>query len=152
MADIIFNGPEGRLEGKYHQAASLLLDSLGVKGIKFFDARSRGTATDTISFGGKSYNRDELRALSQDAVKQNNQEELNKITTLRQILRYGLSAYKAELEQKVARRAAMYEEIYTDSAKRFKVKEDPAAMRARAQKEAARTKMREIVANNRYKT
>jgi hypothetical protein len=120
-------------QGNYHEAASHLLRSLGIGGIKFFDAQSRGTATQVISYDGKSYNRDQLRDLSRDAYKSQNAADIDKFSMLRHILRNGLDETKAELEQKIANQIASSTETFQDSAKRFGVSETAEQSRARAE-------------------
>jgi hypothetical protein len=121
--------------GKFHEAASHYLQANGLDGIRFLDARSRGSATDAVSFDGKTYNRDELR----DQMRKYRDKDSDKtmqFLLLRDVLRNGIDDVKAELETKVAKQAEMLAGIYADSAARFKVKADVAADRVRAQKEA----------------
>lgn len=124
-------------QGNYHEAASHLLRTLGIDGIKFFDAQSRGTATQTISYDGKRYNRDQLRDMSRDAYKSQDAAEISKFTMLRHILRNGLDATRAELEQKIANQLASTTEVYQDSAKRYGITESVEESRARAEKSVA---------------
>ena len=124
-------------QGNYHEAASHLLRTLGIDGIKFFDAQSRGTATQTISYEGKRYNRDQLRDMSRDAYKSQDAAEISKFTMLRHILRNGLDATRAELEQKIANQLASTTEVYQDSAKRYNITESVEESRARAEKSVA---------------
>jgi hypothetical protein len=123
--------------GKFHEAASHYLRTLGVEGLQFYDAQSRGSATDAISFEGKRYNRDELRDLSREASTSGDENKKRTFMLLRSILRNGFDNVKAEFEDKIAGQAERLEEIYLESAARYGVKVDPAAERARAQKEAA---------------
>jgi hypothetical protein len=123
--------------GKFHEAASHYLRTLGIEGLQFYDAQSRGTATDAISFEGKRYNRDELRDLSREASTSGDENKKRTFMLLRSILRNGFDNVKAEFEDKIAGQAERLEEIYLESAARYGVKVDPAAERARAQKEAA---------------
>ena len=133
--------------GKFHEAASHYLRTLGVEGIKFYDARSRGSANTAISFDGKKYNRDELRDKVKDAYsaaqaagnKSGDTTNELKFILLGHILRNGLADVKTELENKVAGQAERFEAIYIDSAARYDVKIDPVAERARAQEEAAKS-------------
>jgi hypothetical protein len=123
--------------GKFHEAASHYLRTLGVEGLQFYDAQSRGSATDAISFDGKRYNRDELRDLSREASTSGDENKKRTFMLLRSILRNGFDNVKAEFEDKIAGQAERLEEIYLESAARYGVKVDPAAERARAKKEAA---------------
>jgi hypothetical protein len=123
--------------GKFHEAASHYLRTLGIEGLQFYDAQSRGSATDAISFAGKRYNRDELRDLSREASTSGDENKKRTFMLLRSILRNGFDNVKAEFEGKIAGQAELLEEIYLESAARYGVKVDPAAERARAQKEAA---------------
>lgn len=122
-------------QGKFHEAASHLLRGIGLDGIKFFDAKSRGTATDAISFGGRNYNRDDLRDQGRK-WRDSDPEKAMAFGILRDVLRNGLAETKQALEEKVAKQAEMFAQIYADSAARYNVKADAAADRARAQKEA----------------
>jgi hypothetical protein len=122
--------------GKFHEAASHYLRTLGIEGLQFYDAQSRGTATDAISFDGKRYNRDELRNLSREANASGDENKKRTFMLLRSILRNGFDNVRAEFEDKIAGQAERLEEIYLESAARYGVKVDPAAERARAQKEA----------------
>lgn len=122
-------------QGKFHEAASHLLRGLGVDGIKFYDAKSRGSATNAILFGGRRYNRDDLR----DQVRKYRDSDNDKtmqFLVLGDVLRNGLVETKEKLEVKVAKLAEMFAGVYADSAARYNVKADAAADRARAQKEA----------------
>jgi len=133
--------------GNFHEAASHYLRTLGIEGIKFYDARSRGSANTAISFDGKNYNRDELRDKVKDAYsaaqavgnKAGDTTNELKFILLGHILRNGLADVKTELENKVAGQVERFEAIYIDSAARYDVKIDPAAERARAQEEAAKS-------------
>jgi len=122
-------------QGKFHEAASHYLRVNGLDGIRFLDARSRGSATDAVSFDGKTYNRDELRDQMRK-YRDTDSDKTMQFLLLRDVLRNGIDDVKAELETKVAKQAEMLAGIYADSAARFKVKADVAADRARAQKEA----------------
>jgi hypothetical protein len=122
-------------QGKYHEAASHLLRGIGLDGIKFYDAKSRGTATDAISFGGRNYNRDDLRDQGRK-WRDSDPDKAMAFGILRDVLRNGLDETKQALEAKVAKQAEMFAQIYADSAARYNVKADAAADRARAQKEA----------------
>ncbi len=124
--------------GKFHEAASHYLRVNGLDGIRFLDARSRGSATDAVSFDGKTYNRDELRDQMRK-YRDTDSDKTMQFLLLRDVLRNGIADVKAELEAKVAKQAEMFAGIYADSAARFKVKADVAADRARAQKEAEET-------------
>jgi hypothetical protein len=88
-------------QGKFHEAASHLLRTLGIDGIKFLDAKSRGTATEAINYDGRTYNRDDLR----DQVRKYRETDPDKamvFNLLRDILRNGMEETKAALEAKVA--------------------------------------------------
>jgi hypothetical protein len=122
-------------QGKFHEAASHLLRAIGLDGIKFYDAKSRGTATDAISFGGRNYNRDDLR----DQVRKYRGTDSDKsmqFLLLKDVLRNGIADVKAGLEAKVAKQAEMFAGVYADSAARYNVKADAAVDQARAQAEA----------------
>jgi hypothetical protein len=123
-------------QGKFHEAASHFLRASGIQGIKFYDARSRGSASTAISFDGKTYNRDELRDKSREASQANDAAKTMKFLMLRDILRNGVDDVMASLEEKVSKQADSYEQIYLDSAARYNVKVNPAEERARAEKEA----------------
>ena len=125
--------------GNFHEAASHYLRALGVEGLTFYDASSRGSASTAISFEGKNYNRDELRDKSREANQSGSVEDQRKFILLRNILRNGLATTKAELEDKVAGQAERFEAVYIDSAARYGIKVDPVAERAKAQAEAAKS-------------
>lgn len=125
-------------QGKFHEAASHFLRANGLDGIKFYDAKSRGTAVQAISFDGRSYNRDDLR----DKVREYRNSDPDKamqFLVLGDVLRNGLDTVMAELEAKVAKQADSFAQVYADSAARYNVKADVAADRARARQEAEDT-------------
>ena len=126
-------------QGKFHEAASHFLRASGIQGIKFYDARSRGSASTAISFDGKTYNRDELRDKSREASQANDAAKTMQFLMLRDILRNGVDDVMASLEEKVSKQADSYEQIYLDSAARYNVKVNPAEERVRAEKEANET-------------
>lgn len=126
-------------QGKFHEAASHFLRASGIQGIKFYDARSRGSASTAISFDGKTYNRDELRDKSREASQANDSAKTMQFLMLRDILRNGVDDVMASLEQKVAGHADSFEQVYLDSAARYNVKVNPTEERARAEKEANET-------------
>ena len=114
---------------------SQYLDDVGIKGHKFYDSLSRGVSpASSITWNGKKYSADELRNLVRA-----NRGVGDQFVLLRRILRTGIATTRAELEKKVARTVDMLEEVYADSAARYKVKADPVKDRERAKREAADT-------------
>lgn len=90
-------------QGRFHEAASHLLRTLGIDGIKFYDAKSRGTATNAISFMGRSWNRDDLRNAARDARAMDAEENVRiAFGVLRDVLRNGLADTRKALEQRIA--------------------------------------------------
>lgn len=127
-------------QGKFHEAASHLLRTLGIDGIKFLDARSRGTATEAINYDGRTYNRDELR----DQVRKYRETDPDKamvFNLLRDILRNGMEETKAALEAKVAE----YEQSAFATAM-----QSAARYRAPTTQEQARAEAKEYVKKNVY--
>lgn len=116
---------------------SQYLDAAGIKGHKFYDSLSRGVSpASSITWNGKKYSADELRDLVRDKRGTPLGEQF---ILLRRILRNGVASIRAEFEQKVARTVNMLEEVYADSAARYKVKTDPVKDSERAKREAANT-------------
>lgn len=111
-------------QGKFHEAASHFLRVLGIQGIKFFDAKSRGTATDAISYNGRSYNRDDLRDAARKARNTGNDSKAMAFLVLKDVLRNGLDETKKALEAKVAEYEQMYFATAMQSAARYNVKVD----------------------------
>jgi hypothetical protein len=116
---------------------SQYLDDVGIKGHKFYDSLSRSVSpASSITWNGKKYSSDELR----DLVRAKRGTPLGEqFILLRRILRNGVASVRAEFEQKVARTVNMLEEVYADSAARYKVKTDPVKDNERAKREAANT-------------
>lgn len=112
-------------QGKFHEAASHFLRTLGIQGIKFFDAKSRGTATQAISYNGRSWNRDDLRDAARDARNMDAPENVRiAFGVLRDVLRNGLAETREALEAKVAEYEQMYFNTAMQSAARYNVKVD----------------------------
>jgi len=125
-------------QGKFHEAASHFLRVLGIQGIKFFDAKSRGTATDAISYNGRSYNRDDLRDAARKARNSGNDSKAMAFLVLKDVLRNGLDETKKALEAKVAEYEQMYFATAMQSAARYNVKVDKAQELADAKAEVQR--------------
>jgi hypothetical protein len=89
-------------QGKFHEAASHYLQANGLDGIRFLDARSRGSATNAVSFDGKVYNRDELREASNRAYRDGDTEKTGQLLVLRGVLRDGVAETRRGLEQQIA--------------------------------------------------
>ena len=120
-------------QGKFHEAASHYLRTLGLDGIKFFDAKSRGTATDAVSFNGRLWNRDDLRNAARDARNLDAPENVRiAFGVLRDVLRNGFADTRKALEDKVAEYEQMNFATAMQSAARFNVKFDPEQARAEA--------------------
>lgn len=113
------------------------LDSFGIKGHKYYDAVSRNVENDVLlSFDGKVYTSNELRTIYK-ADKDN--LAAAKYILLRHILRNGVASVRAELEQKVAKTTAMYEQIRDESAARYNVKIDQVKERERIKQDVSKT-------------
>jgi hypothetical protein len=125
--------------GEYHKAASLFLDDNGIQGIKFKDANSRGSNLNTITFDGRSYNKEDLREERRNAFAEKRDADTRKFLLLDSILRFGLTDTQAELEAKIKQRADMFFNTSMESAARFNVKVDEAEERAAANKKANET-------------
>lgn len=113
------------------QAASEYLDSIGIKGIKFLDAKSRSTTSDkSIVVGGKSYTRKDLVAYGMNP----DDPVAPYATTLRVVLRNGVQKTLDDLNEKVSATVERFYDIAKDAAERYKTPFDPTqeARRARA--------------------
>jgi len=104
-----------------HEAVSKLLDSFGIKGSKHLDARSRDS-TKEIVVGGKAYSRDDLLAMTAKGRNGGPQHELyDQVPILREILRHGVEATRAEYTEKVNQHKLDGERIARESAARYDV-------------------------------
>ena len=117
------------------QVVSTFLDEqLGVKGLTFFDANSRDGVEKVVSVNGKQYTRKDLVALKRTT------EEIGKYrTTLRKILRSGVTTTAQTWELKVREQADMLFNNAKESAESFGVKFDAAAQRDKAEATAAKS-------------
>jgi hypothetical protein len=125
-------------QGKFHEAASHLLRGIGLDGIKFYDAKSRGSATNAISFDGRRYNRDDLR----DQVRKYRDSDSDKamqFLVLGDVLRNGLAETKQALAEKVAEYEQRFFNTDKESAARYGVKFDEDKALAGAKALAQRT-------------
>jgi hypothetical protein len=118
--------------GKFHEAASHLLRELGLDGIKFLDAKSRGSATKVVSYDGQKYDRDELR----DELRNASGDEATAFMVLSDVLRNGLAETKAALERRVASYEQNAVETNRAVAERYGVAFNEAQARAEAKKRA----------------
>lgn len=120
------------------KVASLFLDSMGIKGLQFLDAKSRG-AKRVVTYDGASYNWDQLSDLARNALKAKDDAASMKFTILRDISFDGLAKVKADAKQRVDE---FVERMFTnakDSSARFGLKFDEAAERKDAEKRGAAT-------------
>jgi hypothetical protein len=125
-------------QGKFHEAASHLLRGIGLDGIKFYDAKSRGSATNAISFDGRRYNRDDLR----DQVRKyrgSDSDKAMQFLVLGDVLRNGLAETKQALVEKVAEYEQRFFDTDKESAARYNVKFDEDKALADAKALAQRT-------------
>ena len=117
------------------KVASLFLDSMGIKGIQFLDAKSRGGKR-VVYYDGTSYNWDKLAELARQAKDAN---ETMKFNLLRDIAYDGLAKVKEETKQRVDE---FVDRMFTnakDSSARFGLKFDAEAELKDAQQRAAET-------------
>lgn len=117
------------------KVASLFLDSMGIKGIQFLDAKSRGGKR-VVNYDGTSYNWDKLAELARQAKDAN---ESMKFNLLRDIAYDGLAKVKEETKQRVDE---FVDRMFTnakDSSARFGLKFDAEAELKDAQQRAAKT-------------
>lgn len=125
-------------QGKFHEAASHLLRGIGLDGIKFYDAKSRGSASNAISFDGRRYNRDDLR----DQVRKyrgSDSDKAMQFLVLGDVLRNGLAETKQALSEKVAEYEQRFFDTDKESAARYGVKFDENKALADAKDLAQRT-------------
>jgi len=125
-------------QGKFHEAASHLLRGIGLDGIKFYDAKSRGSASNAISFDGRRYNRDDLR----DQVRKyrgSDSDKAMQFLVLSDVLRNGLAETKQALTEKVAEYEQRFVDTDKDIAARYGVKFDESKALADAKALAERT-------------
>lgn len=125
-------------QGKFHEAASHLLRGIGLDGIKFYDAKSRGSASNAISFDGRRYNRDDLR----DQVRKYRDSDNDKamqFLVLGDVLRNGLAETKQALAEKVAEYEQRFFDTDKESAARYGMKFDENKALADAKALAQRT-------------
>ena len=134
-AEIFFAIP-GSDRMKANKASSLLLDSLGIKGIKFLDARSRDKDEKQIMFNGKRYSREDLINMKSDIGAP---VPLDQITTLRHVLRHGVEKTIKEYQAKVDRTEKRLFTIRRETAERYKVPFNEAEELARAKQSAAKS-------------
>lgn len=117
------------------KVASLFLDSMGIKGIQFLDAKSRGGKR-IVNYDGTSYNWDKLAELAKQAK---GTTESMKFTMLRDIAYDGLTQVKAELKQRIDEFVDRMYNVDKDSAARYGVKFDPEASLKDAKQRGAET-------------
>jgi hypothetical protein len=117
------------------KVASLFLDSMGIKGIQFLDAKSRGGKR-IVNYDGTSYNWDKLAELARQAK---GSTESMKFSLLRDIAFDGLTQVKAELNQRVDEFVDRMYNVDKDSAARYGVKFDPEAALKDAKQRGAET-------------
>ena len=116
---------------KAKQIVSTYLDEIvGVPGLKFYDAQSRGRPEKTLVLDGKKYHRDDLVAMKHGK----GEFSLAESVVLRNVLRNGFDATVQELEQKQQRNLDMYIKTDKETAERFNAKHDEAEARARAER------------------
>jgi len=120
------------------KVASLFLDSMGVKGLQFLDAKSRG-AKRVVTYDGASYNWDQLSDLARNAFKAKDDAASMKFTVLRDISFDGLAKVKAETKQRVDEFVERMVIQGKESSERFGLKFDEAAERKDAEKRGAAT-------------
>jgi hypothetical protein len=117
------------------KVASLFLDSMGIKGIQFLDAKSRGGKR-IVSYDGTSYNWDKLAELARQAK---GGTESMKFSLLRDIAYDGLPQVKSELQQRVDEFVDRMFTVDKDSAARYGVKFDSEAALKDAKQRGAET-------------
>lgn len=124
-------------QGKFHEAASHFLRALGIQGIKFYDAKSRGTATQVIIYDGRSYNRDDLR----DQVRKyrdTNPDKAMQFSVLENVLRDGFAYTKDYLEERIAEHEQAFFKMEKYSAAQRGVEFDKDKALAQAKADVAR--------------
>jgi hypothetical protein len=117
------------------KVASLFLDSMGIKGIQFLDAKSRGGKR-IVNYDGTSYNWDKLAELARQAK---GSTESMKFSLLRDIAYDGLPQVKSELQQRVDEFVDRMFTVDKDSAARYGVKFDSEAALKDAKQRGAET-------------
>jgi hypothetical protein len=117
------------------KVASLFLDSMGIKGLQFLDAKSRG-AKRVVTYDGASYNWDQLAEL---ARKTKDSKDNLKFTILRDIAYDGLAQVKGELKQRVDEFVDRMFTVDKDSSERYGVKFDSEAALKDAKQRGAET-------------
>jgi len=117
------------------KVASLFLDSMGIKGIQFLDAKSRGGKR-IVNYDGTSYNWDKLAELAKQAK---GSTESMKFSLLRDIAYDGLTQVKSELQQRVDEFVDRMFTVDKDSAERYGVKFDSEAALKDAKQRGAET-------------
>lgn len=120
------------------KVASLFLDSMGIKGIQFLDAKSRG-AKRVVTYDGTSYNWDQLSDLARNAFKAKDDAASMKFTVLRDISFDGLAKVKSETKQRVDDFVELMFNNGKESSERFGLKFDPEAELKDAKRRGAQT-------------
>ena len=97
---------------KAKELVSVYLDEVvGIPGLKFYDAESRGKPENEIVFNGKRYSRTDLIDMRRD---DGSNMPLEQITILRHLLRHGFDETMKELEQKLERNIQRSMEVKKD--------------------------------------
>jgi hypothetical protein len=117
------------------KVASLFLDSMGIKGIQFLDAKSRGGKR-IVNYDGTSYNWDKLAELAKQAK---GSTESMKFSLLRDIAYDGLTQVKSDLQQRVDEFVDRMFTVDKDSSERYGVKFDSEAALKDAKQRGAET-------------
>ena len=101
---------------KAKELVSVYLDEVvGIPGLKFYDAESRGKPENQIVFKGKKYTREDLINLKDEL----GPIPLNQITILRHVLRNGYAETIKELEQKLERNIKSSMEVTKETYAKF---------------------------------
>jgi hypothetical protein len=120
------------------KVASLFLDSMGIKGLQFLDAKSRGMQR-TVTYDGTSYNWDQLSDLARKADKSQDADASMKFTILRDIAFDGLGRVTSETVQRVDEFVDRMLQNAKESSERFGLKFDAEAELKSAKEMGAKT-------------
>jgi hypothetical protein len=114
------------------ELVSTYLDEVvGIPGLKFYDAESRGKPENEIVFEGKRYGRTDLINMRRD---DGSTMPLNQITILRHVLRNGFDATMKELEQKLERNIKNSMEVTKETYAKYNFPYVEAKVRADAER------------------